>query len=78
MASPIITHALQSIGFLQNNDPLPDKILRGREEKIAVKIASKTQISHDTFIWRLSFYHPHAILGLPVGQCIRILYKLPN
>lgn len=42
--------------------------------KVALPLISRTEISHDTVLFRFGLQSPQHILGLPIGQHIGLSY----
>jgi hypothetical protein len=62
----------QSIGQLSVGAPETLEVLTGPDNKVTLPIESRTDITHDTAIFRLKFPTDKHVLGYPVGYHIRI------
>ena len=54
--------------------PKPKKALLDPSKKVALKLVKRTELSHDTHLFRFGLQTPEHILGLPIGQHIALSY----
>ena len=43
-------------------------------KKVALRLESKTELSHDTYLFRFALPSPEHVLGLPIGQHVALSY----